>query len=228
MNLSGNILDYVVAFGAGILVSFTPCLYPVMPITAAVIAAANIKGTRLKGFILSCVYVFGLAISYSALGVTAVLAKRFFGYYQTSPYSFFFVSAVFILFSLVMIDVIRLPVFDPGIQGKIKPKNFLGVFLMGIASGFVVGPCTAPILGTLLLYVASKQNLFHGISLVFVFSYGVGFSLILVGTFSGLLARLPKSGVWLVYVKKFCAVALFLIGMVFLGKAIVLMRIFHV
>ncbi|MCX5680999.1 MAG: hypothetical protein NT079_01745 [Candidatus Omnitrophica bacterium] len=126
-----------------------------------------------------------------------------------------------------MAEILPFPIFDLGLQGKIKPKNVLGVFLMGAVSGFVVGPCTAPVLGTLLLYVASKKNLFHAASLLFVFSYGVGFSLILVGTFSGLLARLPKSGAWLVHIKKFCAVALFLIGIFFLGKAIALVGVLH-
>ena len=227
MNLTGTFLDFIIVFMAGILISFTPCLYPVMPITAAVIAGANAKGTRMAGFVLSCVYVFGLAVSYSILGIVAVLTGSFFGSFQASPYASFIIAAILIFFSLVMADLVRLPVLDLGIQGKIKPRNIFGVFLMGAASGFVVGPCTAPVLGTLLLYVASKKNLFHAASLLFVFSYGVGFSLILIGTFSGLLARLPRSGIWLDRVKKFCAAALFLIGIFFLGKAIALTGILH-
>lgn len=227
MNLSGTALDYIVVFLAGILMSFTPCLYPVMPITAAVIAGANTKGTKNAGFLLSCVYVLGLAVCYSLLGAAAVLTGSFFGSFQATSYAAFLVAAILIFFSLVMADIIRIPVLDPGVQGKIKAKNIFGVFLMGAASGFVVGPCTAPVLGTLLLYVGSSRNLFHAMTLLFVFSYGIGFSLILIGTFSGLVSRLPKSGEWLNRVKKFCAAGLFLIGIFFLGKAIALTGILH-
>jgi len=93
------------------------------------------------------------------------------------------------------------------------------VVLFGMASGFVIGPCTAPILGTLLLYVASKQNILHGVSLMFVFSYGVGASLILVGTFSGLVSNIPKSGVWLLRIKQFCGLILLIAAQFFLVKA---------
>lgn len=223
MNLSGTPFDYVIVFLSGILMSFTPCLYPVMPITAAVIAGANTKGTKNAGFILSCVYVLGLAVSYSILGAAAVLTGRFFGFFQATPYAAFTVAVVLIFFSFVMADIIRIPALRFVSQEKIRPRNILGVLLMGAVSGLVVGPCTAPVLGTLLLYVGSKQNLVHAISLLFVFSYGVGFSLILVGTFSGFLARLPRSGAWLEHIKKFCAAGLFLAGLFFLGKAITLL-----
>ena len=75
-----------------------------------------------------------------------------------------------------------------------------------------MGPCTAPALAAILVFVASKQNILYAISLLFVFSYGVGASLILIGTFSGLLVRLPKSGPWLVRVKQFCGIILLLAG----------------
>jgi thiol:disulfide interchange protein DsbD len=223
MNLTGTFTDYFVVFASGVVVSFTPCLYPVLPITAAVIAGVNTKGTRIAGFALSCIYVLGLAVCYGGLGVVAVLTGHFFGHLQSSPYLYFFVSAVLVLFALMMLDVVRVPFFDIGVQGKIKPRNVGGIFLLGLVAGLIVGPCTAPMLGTLLLYVASKQNLVHAISLLFVFSFGVGFSLILVGTFSGLLAKLPRSGSWLSRVKQFCAIILFLAGAIIFIKAITLM-----
>ena len=119
-----------------------------------------------------------------------------------------------------MLGVIPLPVLGAGMQNRIRPRNFWTIFIFGAVSGLVVGPCTAPILGTLLIYVSSKQNLAHAASLLFVFSYGVGFSLILIGTFSGLLARLPKSGNWLVYIKQVCALILFAASLYFFVKGI--------
>jgi thiol:disulfide interchange protein DsbD len=226
MTLSGNITDYFIVFGAGVLVSFSPCVYPLMPITAGFIAGVNTRGTKLMGLMISLVYVFGLAITYSALGILAVLTGRLFGYLQSNPFVFLFVAFVLGFFGLVMIDLVPFPVLGTQLQYKIKPRSLWTVFLFGLISGLVVGPCTAPILGTILLYISSKQNFVHALSLLFVFSYGVGFSLILVGTFSGLLARLPKSGTWLLRVKQISAGILFLASIYFLIKAFYLFGVF--
>ena len=118
-----------------------------------------------------------------------------------------------------MFDVIPLPNFGFNLHHKIKTRNMWAVLLMGMASGLLVGPCTAPVLGTLLLYIASKQNILHGISLTFVFAYGVGTSLIIVGTFSGILSSLPKSGAWLTRIKQFCGFVLLVFAEYFLIQA---------
>ncbi len=219
MELQGNFFDYFIVFWAGVLVSFTPCVYPVMPLTASFIAGINTKGTKLMGFIISLIYVFGLALTYCALAVFAALTGKMFGQIQNNPIIFIVVSNILIFFSLVMFDVISIPNFGLNIHNKIKTKNIWTVILFGMASGLVVGACTAPILGTLLLYISSKQNILHGVSLMFVFSYGVGASLILVGTFSGILGNLPKSGAWLVRVKQFCGLVLIIAAEYFLIQA---------
>ncbi|MDP8266173.1 MAG: cytochrome c biogenesis protein CcdA [Candidatus Aceula meridiana] len=222
MELSGNFLDYFIVLGAGVMVSFTPCVYPVIPIIAGFIAGANAQGTKRVGFFLSCIYVLGMAITYSALGAIAVLTGQLFGQLQNNPYIFIVVACVLVVFGLIMLNIIPFPVVGAKLQNRIRPKGFIAVFLFGMVSGFVVGPCTAPVLGTLLLYVSSKQNLFHAISLLFVFAYGVGFSLILAGTFSGFLARLPKSGRWLLRVKQASAAILFIAAGYFLFQGILL------
>ena len=219
MELQGNFFDYFIVFWAGVLVSFTPCVYPVIPLTASFIAGINTKGTKLMGFIISLIYVFGLALTYCTVAVFAALTGKIFGQIQNSPIIFIVVSNILIFFSLVMFDVISIPNFGLNIHNKIKTKNIWTVILFGMASGLVVGACTAPILGTLLLYISSKQNILHGVSLMFVFSYGVGASLILVGTFSGILGNLPKSGVWLTRVKQFCGLILIIAAEYFLIQA---------
>lgn len=219
MNLSGNIFDYFIVFWSGVLVSFSPCVYPVMPITASIIAGVNTTGTKLRGFIISLVYVLGLAITYSALAIIASLTGKVFGQIQNHPIVFLVIGNILILFALVLFDVIPIPSLGVNIQNKIKIKNLWTVVLLGMVSGLIVGPCTAPILGALLLYVASRQNLLYGASLLFVFSYGVGASLILVGTFSGILSNLPKSGWWLVRIKRLCGLFLFIAGEYFIIKA---------
>ncbi|MDD3375476.1 MAG: cytochrome c biogenesis protein CcdA [Candidatus Omnitrophica bacterium] len=226
MELSGNLFDYFIVFGAGVVASFSPCIYPLMPITAGFIAGVNTSGTKLRGFVASLIYVLGLAITYSGFGMLAVLTGRLFGSFQTSPFVPLFVSFALLFFGLVMLDVVSIPVFGKNFKRKLKPRNLWAVFLFGMVSGLVVSPCTAPILGTILLYVSSKQNWIHSFSLLFVFSYGVGFSLILVGTFTGLLAKLPKSGKWLFRIKQISALILFLAAIYFFVKAIVLFGFF--
>lgn len=219
MNLSGNIFDYVIVFWGGVLVSFSPCIYPVLPITASILAGLNAKGTKSRGFVISLVYVLGVAITYCALGVFAALTGKIFGQVQSNPILFLITGNVLILFSLALFDVIPMPGLGIDVQHKIKIRNLWMVLLLGMAAGLVIGPCMAPVLGTLLLYVGSRQNVFYGISLLFVFSYGVGASLILIGTFSSMLSSLPKSGAWLVWIKRICGIILLAIGEYFLIKA---------
>ena len=219
MALSENITDYFLAFSSGVLVSFTPCVYPILPITAAFIAGFNTQGTRWGGFSISLIYVLGLAVTYSILGIVASLTGKVFGQIQNHPLVFILVANVLILFALVMFDVIPLPTWGGGAKNKFKMKNLWAVLLFGMAAGLVIGPCTAPFLGTLLLYIASKQNILHGISLMVLFSFGLGTSLILVGTFSGVLSSLPKSGKWLVRIKQAGGVILLIVAEYLLIKA---------
>lgn len=219
MNISGTILDYLVVFLGGVAVSFTPCVYPVMPMTASFIGGMNTKGSKLIGFLISLVYVFGMSLTYSAFAIFAALSGKIFGQIQNNAVVYIIVANIVLFFALVMLDVIQLPTFGANASKKVRPQNLFAVLLFGMSAGLIVGPCTAPALATLLIYIASKQNLVHGILLMFVFSYGVGTSLILIGTFSGILSTLPKSGQWLVWVKRVCALVLIVIAEYFLIKA---------
>lgn len=220
MNLSDNIfVQLFLSFMAGVGVSFTPCVYPLIPMTASIIASVNTKGSKLGGFFVSCIYVLGMAISYCALALFAVLSGQFFGFWQNNAILFLVIGNLMLFFALVLFDVIHLPFLGVSFQQNIKVRNLWSIFLLGGASGAIVGPCTAPVLGSLLAYVASKKNLVLGTSLLFVFSYGVGASLILVGTFSNLLGNLPKSGRWLVWIKRLCAFVLIVTAEYFFIKA---------
>ncbi len=219
MNLSGNIfIDLLLAFGAGVLVSFSPCVYPLAPITLSFIGV-NSSGSKTKGFVFSCVYVLGLAVTYSCLGAFAALTGKLFGQIATSPISYLIAGNIFILFGLSFFGVFDLPGFGVYLQNKIKINSLFTVFLLGMVSGLVVGPCTAPALGAILVFVATKQNLFYGISLLFAFAYGVGALLILLGTFGGILLGLPKAGSWLIKVKRVAGIILILAGEYFLIQA---------
>ena len=224
MQFTGSIVDYAVVFTSGVLVSFTPCIYPVIPITASFIAGANTSGRKSHGLALSMIYVLGMAIVYCAMAVIAALTGKIFGQLQNTSIAYFLIAGGLVFFGLVMLDKIQLPSFSFGNAHRVKVDSLWSVLLFGMLAGLIVGPCTAPVLGSLLFYIAAKENMIHGISLMFVFAYGVGFSLILVGTFSGLISRLPKSGAWLIRIKQICGVILLAIGVFFIYKGF---RSFH-
>ncbi len=213
------LLAFAAVFLAGVLVSFTPCVYPVIPMTVGYIGARS-AGGRWKGLILSLVYVLGMAVTYAVLGAIASLTGKFFGQVGSSPITYFIVANICLLLGLSMLGVFELPQISlagRNISGQ-KKEGIWGVFLVGVVAGLIVGPCTAPVLATILVYVGSKQNIAYGFSLLFVFGYGVGFLLILLGTFTGLITSLPKSGEWMEKIKKLFGWALILAAEYFLIK----------
>lgn len=219
MSAHGSPIGYIGAFFGGLAMSFSPCVYPLIPVTLGFIGA-KAGSSRLKGLTLSLVYVFGLAVTYSALGLIASFTGSLFGRIASHPLSSFIIGNACIIAGLSFFDVFNTGFIGMRLQNKIKMQGgILQVFLLGLASGLAVGPCTAPALGIILLYVAAKQNIFYGASLLFVFAYGMGFSLILTGAFSALFFNLSKSGVWLTRMKKASAVILIGIGEYFLVKA---------
>jgi thiol:disulfide interchange protein DsbD len=210
-------LAYVIVFAAGVLTSFTPCVYPMIPVTVTYIGGAQ-AGSKKRAALRTLVYVLGIAIVYSSLGAFAALTKSFFGQISTNPWIFFIVGNVIILFGLSMLDAIVIPV--PGIltRGAKGGDNYLGALVMGMASGLVAAPCTAPVLGTLLIYVGSSGSVVYGASLLFTFAFGLGFLLLILGTFAGVLTSLPKAGAWMVTVKKVFGLGMILVGEYFLVK----------
>ncbi len=211
------LLSMAAAYLGGLLASLTPCVYPMIPITAGVVANSNLGGSRLRSFLLSLVYVSGMAFTYAGLGIFAAATGRFFGSVNTSPWTLILVGNIILALGLSMLDVFTLPSFSPG--GSSRLRGWTGVFLFGLTSGLVAGPCTAPILGVLLTYVASTGNLLQGGLLLFVFAFGMGAILLVVGTFSGLLSAIPRSGTWMVKIKKLLGLAMLVLAEYFFIRA---------
>jgi len=211
------LMSFIAAFLGGLLTSFTPCVYPMIPITAGYVGSRNLGGSKVRGFILSLSYVLGVALTYSFLGVFAAATGRFFGQVSTNPYAYLIVANIIILLGLSMLDVFTIPSFVPK-SASSERGGIGGAIIIGMASGFVAAPCTAPVLGVMLAYVASTGNILLGWSLLFVFSLGMGVLLVLVGTFSGLVAALPRSGEWMVKVKKGIGFLMIGLGEYFLIK----------
>jgi thiol:disulfide interchange protein DsbD len=214
---SSLIASVVLAFLGGLLASLTPCIYPMIPITAGVIGHANVGGSRWRGFGLSLTYVIGMALTYAALGVFAAGTGRFFGAINSSPWTFLVVGNVILFFGLGMLDVIQLPTFASN-MGR-RRLGLSGIFLAGISSALIAGPCTTPVLGTLLAYTASTRSLITGGLLLFAFSLGMGALLLGVGTFSSFLASIPRSGEWMIKIKKSMGVLMLALAEYFFIKA---------
>lgn len=215
------LLAFLAVFFAGIFVSFTPCVYPIIPITVGVIGSAG-AGSKSKGFVLSVFYVLGIATMYAGLGAFAALTGRLFGEIASSPWTYFVVGNICILLSLMLFEVIpfRLPGFVTKISvHKPSGKGILSIYVLGLISGLIVGPCTAAPLGVVLAFVAAKQNVVYGVALLFVFALGMGVLLIALGTFAGLLAALPKPGLWMDRIRKGFAWLMLIIGEFLLIKA---------
>ncbi|MGZ8441263.1 MAG: cytochrome c biogenesis protein CcdA [Candidatus Deferrimicrobiaceae bacterium] len=210
----GSPLAYAAAFLGGILVSFTPCIYPVLPVTVGYIGSRS-GGSRRRSFLLSAAYAVGMALTYAALGIAAGLSGSVFGEATAHPLSYLLLGNVCILFALSLFDVFHLPIpamFSRAGASPGKDRGAAGAFVVGLLSGLVVGPCTAPVLGGLLLYVGASGHPLFGATLLFTFALGMGLPVVALGTFAGLLVNLPKAGGWTVKVQRGFGVLLLLAG----------------
>lgn len=198
-------------FGAGLVTSLTPCVYPMIPITAGVIAGtAGEDAPRRRIILLTLTYVAGLALLYAVLGLIAGLSGTLFGTVSASPWARFAIGNMLLIFGLAMLDVFpvrvpqRLTAWAAGLGGGTYPA----VFLLGATSGIVAAPCGAPAFAAVLTFVAATGSAALGFLYLFVFSLGMTALLVVVGVFSGALARLPRSGQWMVWVKRVAGVIL--------------------
>ena len=219
---SGSIGAVFVVFAAGVLTSLTPCVYPMIPVTVTFIGTAS-AGSRRRAVTLSVVYALGLALLYSTLGIVAALLGQTFGNISRNLWVNGGVAVVLGLFAAAMLGWINIPV--PGFAGKVqtsgvKKGGHFGAFVVGIAAGFVAAPCTAPVLGLLLVYVAKTRDVFRGGFLLFVFALGLSLLLVLLGIFSGMLANLPKAGRWMNTVKYVFGIGMFVVAGYFVWVAV--------
>ncbi|MFH1380396.1 MAG: cytochrome c biogenesis protein CcdA [bacterium] len=218
---SFSLISYVAAFGAGVLTSFTPCVYPMLPVTVAYIGGKS-GGSRMKSIFLTLSYVLGIAVMYSILGAAASLTGSLFGRLSTNPWIQFGIANIFILIGLSMLDVWQFPAFSCADKFKTSIGSkfpYLGAFLFGIAAGSVFAPCTAPVLGAILVYVGTQQNVLYGISVLFVFAVGMSTLLFIAGISAGFLTSLPKAGKWTERIKKAFGVIFIIMGEYFLINA---------
>jgi cytochrome c-type biogenesis protein len=226
-NLSGNPLRALpFVFLGGVLTSLTPCIYPMIPITAAIVGGTSVsegtsKPPRWRPVVLTLTYVLGLALVYSALGLFAGMTGTLFGSVSTNPWLYFAMANLLLLAALAMLDV--LPVQVPaailarassaGTAGRVS-----GAFTMGAMSGLVAAPCSAPVMAAVLTWVSSTKSAALGFVYLFVFSLGMCTLLVVVGLSSGAFARLPRAGMWMVWIKRLFALVMIGVAEYYLVK----------
>lgn len=212
---NGLLFSFAFVFFAGFLTSLTPCIYPMLPITLAVLGARKTQSKK-EGFFKSLTYVLGMAFTYAVLGMLAATSGFLFGSLMSNAYFLVFLSAILFIAALSMFDFfeIQTPQFlQSRILAQGSSTSHLALFCTGLLSGLIVGPCVGPVLVGVLGYVSQTGNIVLGFSLLFTFALGLGSLIVLAGTFSSLFKKIPRAGAWMTAIKKS-------IGVAFLGLII--------
>ena len=210
-------LAFLLVFAGGILTSLTPCVYPLIPITVSVFGANESAGL-FKSFLLSIVYVLGIVVTYAILGVAVASTGAVFGQIMANPWVVGFISLILVSLGLSMFGVfeIRLPYAVQNRLNTVGGTGFAGAFAMGTVAGVIAAPCTGPALAVVLTYIATTGSLFLGFWLMFTYAMGMGLLFIGIGTFSGLLSALPRSGGWMYVLENIFGIAIITMALYFL------------
>ena len=212
------------AFLGGVLTSLTPCIYPMIPITASLVGGQTVGADRQgkrRALTLTFAYVFGLALLYATLGLIAGMTGTMFGAISTNPWLYFAIANLLIVAALAMLDVIpvRMPAglttraASAGEGGRVA-----GAFVMGAASGLVAAPCGAPVMVAVLTWVSLTKSALLGFLYLFVFSLGMCTLLIATGISVGVLGVLPRAGGWMVWVKRVFALIMLVMAEYYLVR----------
>lgn len=219
-----------ICFLAGVLTSFTPCVYPMIPITAAIVGGQTARSGEealeqrnwARAALLTSLYVLGLALVYSALGLFAGMTGTLFGTVSSNPWLYLVMANVLVLAALALLDV--LPITLPasimqraataGTAGRAS-----GAFAMGAMSGLVAAPCSAPVMAAVLTWVSTTKSATLGFAYLFAFSLGMCALLVAVGLSAGTVGKLPRAGGWMVRIKKVFAFVMLGVAEYYLIKA---------
>lgn len=199
-------------FGAGLLLSFTPCVFPMIPILSGIIVGRGHNITHRHAFLLSLAYVLGMAITYAAAGVAAGYSGQLISNALQTPWVLGSFAAVFVLLSLSMFGFYELQLPSSlqsrlsATSNKLHGGHLGGVFVMGALSAIIMGPCVAAPLAGALLYVSQTHNAVLGGVALFALAMGMGTPLLLIGSSAGVW--LPRAGAWMEAVKQFFGVLL--------------------
>jgi len=216
------IVVILLSFLAGLGLTLTPCVYPLIPVTVALVGATAGR-SRLDGLVRSLVYVFGIAVTYSVVGVVAAATGGMFGVWLQHPAVYVALAAVFVLLAGGMFDLYSIDISSQRfqrVQAALRGRwGLLGIWLIGLLSGAAATACIAPIILGALGYVAQRGNMALGFLIFFSMAWGMGTPLVVLGTFTGVLKAIPKSGEWMIAVKNVFGWALLAAAVYFVGKS---------
>ena len=197
-------LHFLTFFITGLAVNLTPCVYPMMTVTASLFKPPQGQQVRLiTSFGRAFVYVLGMAVMYSSLGVFAAMTGALFGGILQNKWVVLTVAILMLGLALSMFGVFQFRVPSGLLQKleRLRKIRFFGLFFAGMFVGIFAAPCIGPPVLALLTSVADRGNPLFGFLSFFVFSLGLGFPYLILGTFSGLLKKIPKAGSWLIWVE---------------------------
>lgn len=214
-------LAFLLVFVGGILTSLTPCVYPLIPITVSIFGANESSGF-LKSLLLSIVYVLGIVVTYSILGVAVASTGAVFGQVMANPWVVGFISLILVALGMSMLGVfeIRVPYALQNRLNTVGGAGYAGALAMGTVAGVIAAPCTGPALAVVLTYIATTGSLFLGFWLMFIYALGMGLLFIGIGTFSGLLSALPRSGGWMYVLENIFGIAIITLALYFLKDVV--------
>jgi thiol:disulfide interchange protein DsbD len=213
----GYILALGLAFVTGLLLSFSPCTYPMIPITVSIFAG-QARGPG-RGFFLSMIYVLTMAVIYGIMGVVVATVGGVFGAWLAHPVVVSVIVAIFVIFSFSMFGLYELQVPE-GLRNRLAGKGggggVGGVIVLGAVAALVVSPCVGPFVAGIMVYIATTGSALMGFAVLFTFALGLGTLFVLIGTFSSAIQSLPRAGMWMESVKKFFGFVLLLMALYFL------------
>ncbi|MFM5062393.1 protein-disulfide reductase DsbD [Aeromonas veronii] len=215
-------LSIVAFFALGLGLAFTPCVFPMYPILTGIIAGAGHRLSTGRAFLLSMVYVQGMAVTYTLLGLVVASAGLKFQAALQHPYVLIGLSVMFVLLALSMFGLYTLQLPSSlqtrlsGLSNRQQGGSVVGVAIMGMISGLVCSPCTTAPLSGALIYVAQSGDLWLGGAALYALSLGMGLPLLLLGTSGGKL--LPKAGAWMDVIKQLFGFALLAVPILLLSR----------
>jgi thioredoxin:protein disulfide reductase len=210
---SGLLLSLIFVFIGGLALNLTPCVYPLIPITIGYFGGQS-EGKTSRLFMMGLLFVVGLAITYSVIGVVTALSGSIFGSLLQNTYVILFIALIFLVLSLSMFGVYEFKLPDSLVNKVGGAKSGLfGAFFMGLTMGIVAAPCIGPFVLGLVTYVAAKGDPLFGFILFFDLAVGLGFPYLLLAVFSGKIKKLPRAGEWMDAVKH-------IFGFLLIGMAI--------
>jgi thioredoxin:protein disulfide reductase len=217
----GYLLAFIAMYLLGLGLTLTPCVYPIIPITIGYFGTQS-DGKMARQFFMALVFGVGIAISYAAVGTIAALSGSLMGAALQSKWILMALALLCVVMGFNAFGAFEIPL--PGwlmnMAGSGSRKGVAGAALMGLTMGIAAAPCLAAFIVSLLAFVGQKGDPVLGFSMFFILGLGLATPFIALGTFSGLISKVPRSGAWMVYAKKIMGALLFAAAIYFLNPVL--------